>query len=49
MKTRRPEACPMCGSGKVVKCGFRVTKEHGKRQRYMCQECASTFYGEDVV
>lgn len=49
MELQKPKNCPMCESGKVVKHGFKITKGHGKRQRYMCQDCASTFYGEEVV
>ena len=49
MKTQKPKNCPICESEKIVKHGFKITRGYGKRQRFQCQECASTFYGEDVV
>lgn len=49
LQLQKPKLCPVCKGGRVVKHGITVTKGHGKRQRFLCQECASTFYGEEVV
>ena len=34
---------------KVVKFGTVPTVHSGKKQRYRCQVCAETFYGEEVI
>jgi transposase-like protein len=35
--------CPKCGSHKIWKYGFVPTKA-GKKIRYKCTDCASSFY-----
>ena len=37
--------CPKCKGERTVKSGF-VVNVNGKRQRYKCQICGSTFYKE---
>jgi len=50
--------CPNCGeSERVIRHGTTISKVGGRRQRYKCQNCATTFYnplevkadGEKVV
>ena len=38
--------CVKCNSNNIVKFGKIPTVKNGKRQRYRCQECGHTFYGE---
>lgn len=38
--------CKFCKSENVVKFGKVPTVNAGKKQRFRCQECAKTFYGE---
>jgi transposase-like protein len=39
--------CPDCFSDDIVKHGVKNTVSKGKRQRYMCNKCAHTFYKEE--
>ena len=39
---------PKCKSEKVVKFGKVPTVNNGVKQRYRCQVCAKTFYGEVI-
>jgi transposase-like protein len=36
--------CPKCGSTALYKVGFLGCKANGKRQRYRCKECFTSFY-----
>lgn len=36
--------CPKCGSTRIVKAGFAVTRQHGRRQRYKCQDRGHIFF-----
>lgn len=37
--------CPICGkNGKVYGHGTVMTKSKGRRKRYICGDCGSTFY-----
>jgi transposase-like protein len=35
--------CPECGSDKIIKAGFNVTRQ-GKKQKLKCQNCGRIFY-----
>ena len=39
--------CPECGNKRIWKAGMFPSRK-GKRQRYMCSECAKTFYKEKI-
>ena len=36
--------CPSCGSVRVTKAGWKITRTMGRKQRYQCQSCGRTFY-----
>lgn len=36
--------CPKCKSTKVNKVGKVPSYKDGKKQRFMCRDCAKTFY-----
>jgi transposase-like protein len=38
------KTCPKCKSASVVRAGVYGTKKDGKRQRFECKDCFSTFY-----
>ena len=40
------KTCPKCKSASVVRAGVYGTKKDGKRQRFECKDCFSTFYWE---
>jgi putative transposase len=39
--------CPHCKSNKVIKRGFRKTKNRGKIQRYSCKNCSHRFVEDE--
>ena len=36
--------CPECKSSNVNKAGKFPTRKEGKKQRFVCRDCAKTFY-----
>ena len=39
--------CPYCNSKKIIKRGYRQTKNRGKLQRYSCKNCKRRFIQDD--
>ena len=42
--TNMKKKCPSCGNRKTQKHGRIMSKSEGRKQRYFCNDCGSTFY-----
>jgi transposase-like protein len=45
--TKTREEAKKCPPHRFVKGGFKATRRHGLRQRYVCQLCGATSYWDD--
>ena len=47
IKEKTDIICDNCKSNHVVRHGYSITVNHGRRQRWKCQKCGHTFYAEN--